>query len=292
MGDVKMCALAKFMAGAFLGLALTAFSAQVLADAGAVKALLAQKYKSLPSGLSVKPLGVGGLYEVNLMGQEAYTNEKVEFLLVGGSLIDAKTLDDVTSKRKPQFLRDFFLNLPLDGALKTVYGKGERILVSFEDPDCPLCREQHADWAKNPDMFNTTVYAFMFPLNIHPDARRKAEFIWCQPEPASTWSAWMAKGAGLPLEKDGRLLATAPASCKAGIDRVAQSEGLARSLGYHQTPRFIFATGLGASGVLTLAQFNEAFSQVANGLSTLVAVEVKKEPSAGAGAKDRVEKKR
>lgn len=235
------------------------------ADEAGVKGLLAQKYKSLPANVVVKKLGVGGLYEVNLLGQEAYTNEKVEFLLVGGSLIEAATLTDLTAQRRPQFLRDFFEGLPLDASIKTVYGKGERKLVSFEDPDCPVCREQHAEWAKKPDALNATVYTFMFPLNIHPDARRKAEFIWCQPDPAAAWSLWMARGIGLPLEKDGRLASSAPASCKGGVDKVSQSEGVARALGYHQTPRFIFANGWGASGALSMEQFSDAFGKVGVG---------------------------
>lgn len=245
------------------------------ASEATVKALLVKKYASLPPNVVVKKLPIADLYEVNLLGQEAYTNEKVEYLLVGGSLVNTAKLEDVTAARKPQFLRDFFLALPLDKAIKTVYGKGEKVLVTFEDPDCPLCRAQHEEWNKNPVALNATVYAFMFPLRIHPDARRKAEFIWCQPDPAAAWSTWMTKSQGLPLDSKGNLSASAGVSCAEGVAKVDASEGLARSLGYHETPRFIFPQGLGASGVLTLAQFAEAYKNVDKSLAALAELGVK-----------------
>ena len=225
----------------------------------AVKNRLLRQYKSLPASINVRQLPFGGLFEVNMLGQEAYTNAQGEFLLIGGSLVDAKELEDVTLKRRPQFLREFFESLPLENAIKTTYGKGERQLVSFEDPDCPRCREQHADWSKNAAAFNATVYTFLFPLKIHPDARRKAEFIWCQADPGAAWRRWREKGQGLPLGPDGAL--QTPPSCKAGEQKVAQSEKLARGLGYHETPRFIFANGKGVSAMMETRKFNEAFAE-------------------------------
>lgn len=272
-----MTMFAQIWTSCALAAMLVAASPLARADESSVKGLLSTKYKALPANIGVKRLGVGGLYEVNLLGQEAYTNEKVEFLLIGGSLIDAATLTDLTVQRRPQFLREFFATLPLDAAIKTVYGKGERKLVAFEDPDCPLCKEQHTEWAKKPDSLNATVYTFFFPLNIHPDARRKSEFIWCQADPAAAWSAWMGRSAGLPLEKDGRLASAAPASCKLGVEKVAQSEGVARALGYHQTPRFIFANGWGASGVLSIEQFAEAFNKAAEPVPAPLPMVPKKE---------------
>ena len=231
------------------------------ADEASVKKLLASKYASLPSGVVVKKLPIPGMYEINLLGQEAYTNEKVDFMLVGGSLVEASKLENLTATRKPQFLRDFYQSLPLEHAIKTVYGKGERSLVSFEDPDCPICREQHAEWGRNAAKMNATVYTFLFPLKIHPDARRKAEFIWCQPDPSAAWSRWMAKGQGLALDAKGAL--SAPPSCAAGVEHVAASEKLARALGYQETPRFIFANGLGAASAMGMEDFQLAFAEVA-----------------------------
>lgn len=242
-------------------IAATIFSLTAHADEASVKAMLMKKYPTMGNGLQVKKLDVGSLYEVNLLGQEAYTNEKVDFLFVGGSLIDAGKLEDITAKRKGQFLRDFFAGLPKEHAIKTIYGKGERVFVSFEDPDCPICKAQHVEWAKNPATLNATVYTFLFPLNIHPDAKRKSEYIWCQKDPSEAWKKWMTTGQGLPLDPKGSLGASF-APCKAGVDHVAESERLARSMEYHETPRFIFANGMGAASQLSHQQFLEALSTV------------------------------
>lgn len=239
----------------------TFLSLSVHADEASVKALLMKKYPTMGTGLQVKKLEVGSLYEVNLLGQEAYTNEKVEFLFVGGSLIDAGKLEDITAKRKGQFLRDFFAGLPKVHAIKTIYGKGERVFVSFEDPDCPVCKAQHAEWAKNSTTLNATVYTFLFPLNIHPDAKRKSEYIWCQKDPGEAWKKWMTAAQGLPLDSKG-VLGTSFTPCKSGVDHVAESERLARSMEYHETPRFIFANGMGAASQLSHQQFLEALSSV------------------------------
>lgn len=237
----------------------------------AVKGLLLGQYKTLPPSLTVRQLPFGGLFEVNMLGQEAYTNAKGEFLLIGGSLVDAKNLEDVTLKRRPQFLREFFESLPLENAIKTAYGKGERVVVSFEDPDCPRCREQHAEWSKRAASFNATVYTFMFPLKIHPDARRKAEFIWCQPDPSAAWRRWMEQGQGLPLTPQGALSPQAPASCKAGVEKVRASEKIARGLGYHSTPRFIFANGKGISAMMEASKFEAVFAEAQRDLDAIKA---------------------
>ena len=241
--------------------AISLINLPAFGDEASVKALLLKKYQSLSKETIVKKLPINGIYEVNLLGQEAYTNEKVEFLFVGGSLINTATLTDVTAERKNGFLHDFYKNLPFPLAIKTVYGQGENELVAFEDPDCPLCQAQQAEWAKNAEAFNATVYTFMFPLKIHPDARKKAEFIMCEKNNSVVWRSWMEKKQGLNLDKLGNIVEKGPA-CEKGINSVKTTEALARSLGYHETPRFIFANGMGASSVLTIQQFQDAFKMV------------------------------
>ena len=265
----------------FFLLVVSCISFMAFADEVSVKAALLKKYQSLGSDTIVKKMPINGLYEVNLLGQEAYTNEKVEFLLIGGSLINTANLTDLTAERKPQFLRDFYKSLPLDKAIKTVYGKGKNELITFEDPDCPLCQAQHADWAKNSEAFNATVYTFLFPLNIHSDAQRKAQYILCQNDISASWKTWMESRKGLPLDAKGVLVAKEPI-CSVGVAALAASESLARSLGYHETPRFIFGNGMGASSVLSLQQFQDAFKVVDEGLLNLsksapVVIDVKKQ---------------
>jgi thiol:disulfide interchange protein DsbC len=113
-------------------------------------------------------------------------------------LLSSETADNLTIPHQLAFNAKLFQSLPRENAIKTVYGKGERTMITIEDPDCPGCREftrlLHA--YPDPDKLNLTVYTFPFPLeNIHPDARTKAVTIWCSsntPEGrSSAWKKWM-----------------------------------------------------------------------------------------------------
>ena len=235
-------------------------STVAVADEVSVKKKLLSKYSTLDSALVVKKVEGTGLYEVNLQGREGYTNDSVDFLLIGGSLIETKTLKDLTAERKPFFLRDFYKSIPKDQAIKLVYGNGAREFVAFEDPDCPVCKAQHQIWAKDADKFNATVYVFMLPLSIHPDATRKAEYLLCQQNPAAAWKSWMESGQGMPLDSAGKL--KFGDNCPAGVKLVQSNEKFARSFGYRSTPRFIFTNGQGVGDALELQQFNELFEYI------------------------------
>ncbi len=54
-------------------------------------------------------------------------------------------------------------------------------IVIFDDPDCPFCRKSiplvKQLYEKNPN--KVAVFIRWFPLDFHPDARRKAEIIAC-----------------------------------------------------------------------------------------------------------------
>ncbi|GEM_PF-1217977 len=54
-------------------------------------------------------------------------------------------------------------------------------IVIFDDPDCPFCRKAiplvKQLYEKNPD--KVAVFVRWFPLDFHPDARRKAEILAC-----------------------------------------------------------------------------------------------------------------
>ena len=68
--------------------------------------------------------------------------------------------------------------LPLTDAIKTVHGKGERVLAVFSDPNCPYCKLLDAELAK---LDNVTLYTFLLPW-ISPD-RTAAAAAWAQAVP-------------------------------------------------------------------------------------------------------------
>jgi hypothetical protein len=57
-----------------------------------------------------------------------------------GISFDMQTQRDLTAERLEKRQRVAFSELPLADAIKTVRGKGERVLAVFSDPDCPYCR--------------------------------------------------------------------------------------------------------------------------------------------------------
>jgi thiol:disulfide interchange protein DsbC len=62
-----------------------------------------------------------------------------------------------------------FDTLPLADAIKTVRGKGERVIAVFSDPDCPFCRRLETELDK---LDNVTLYTFLYPLEgLHPEAK-------------------------------------------------------------------------------------------------------------------------
>ena len=83
--------------------------------------------------------GPGGLYEVLIGGELYYVDAQVNFV-IAGRMFDARTREDLTQKRLDTALRVDFKSLPFDRAIKTVRGNGSRVLVTFEDPNCPYCK--------------------------------------------------------------------------------------------------------------------------------------------------------
>src|SRR5690606_13205020 len=63
-----------------------------------------------------------------------------------------------------------------------------RQLAVFSDPDCPYCKALEKELASVTDV---TIYTFLFPLPIHPDAEAKSRKIWCAPDRAQAWLQWM-----------------------------------------------------------------------------------------------------
>jgi len=79
--------------------------------------------------------------------------------------------------------------LPLQNAIKQVRGKGELVLVSFEDPNCLYCISLDKSLNR---LDNVTLYTFLIPL-LSEDSIAKSRRIWCDSDPASAWNNWMLK---------------------------------------------------------------------------------------------------
>ena len=117
------------MLNKFLSLAFAAlFSLSALADEASVKKAIESKLGGKVA--SVTKSSYLNLYEVYAEGQIFYTDEKVTAILAG-TLIDGKTMKNVTAERMQKLTAIKFSDLPLELAVKQVRGDGKRVLASF-----------------------------------------------------------------------------------------------------------------------------------------------------------------
>lgn len=153
-----------------------------------------------------------------------------------------------------------YSNLPFENAVKLTYGKGERQIALFVDPDCPFCQALDPVLVKNADELNATVYMFYFPLKIHPQATEKAEFLWCQADKEGAWKSWMAYTNKNPIDGSNADAVKSRwenwkkesgyTSEVAGCDKsvVAKTAELSRGLGLNSTPVILFKNSIQLPG--------------------------------------------
>lgn len=169
---------------------------------------------------------IPALYEVTMGKNSAYTDATGRYF-VFGHLFDMNTQRDLTAERMEKQQRIDFGQLPLGDAIKTVRGKGERVLAVFSDPDCPYCKRLEAELDK---LDNVTLYIFPYPLEgLHPEAVDKAVAVWCAPDRVRAWADLMKTGK-VPAKRN----------CENPIQRNIQ---LAQRLGINGTPTMLFADG-------------------------------------------------
>jgi len=188
---------------------------------------------------AVRQSEVAGLFEVTMGRNVAFTDGSGRYF-VFGHLFDMREQKDLTAQRLSDINRIDFTQLPLQDAIKTVRGDGSRKLAVFSDPDCPYCKGLEGELAK---LDNVSIYTFLYPLEgLHPDAKGKAERVWCAANPAKAWAALMTTGK----------VAESP-KCETPIARINQ---LANSLGINGTPTIILQDGSLIPGAAPAAEIN------------------------------------
>jgi thiol:disulfide interchange protein DsbC len=129
---------------------------------------------------------LAGIFEATV-GKEVIYFDKTARFVFSGRLLDMDRGEDLTDKRLKDLRKIAFDSLPLDKAVKTVYGNGKRKLAVFTDVDCPFSRKLGTTLESLKDV---TVYTFLFPLeSIHPEARGKSEAVWCAKDPSKALSS-------------------------------------------------------------------------------------------------------
>ncbi|MGO3579663.1 DsbC family protein [Pseudomonas helleri] len=202
----------------------------------AVMSSLRQKYPAT-NFTSVEKAPLAGIFEVTMGKNIAYTDAEGRYLMFG-SLYDMQTRQDLTAPKRAAAEKVDVSKFPLADAFTRVKGDGSRKIYLFTDPDCPYCHDLENKIFTQLD--NVTIYTFMFPIeSLHPQAKAKAESIWCLPE-ADRALAWdnMMRG-----------VMPAPMKCANPIDR---NIGLAESLGVNGTPTMFSEDGRKMPGLGTV----------------------------------------
>ena len=217
------------------------FSLAVVADEASVKKAVEAKLGTKVSSVLKSPYL--GLYEVYADGQILYTDEKLT-AIIAGTLIDGKTMKNVTAERMQKLTAIKFSDLPLELAVKQVRGDGRRVMASFEDPNCGYCKKLAKDITK---LDNVTIYTFLYPI-LSPDSLEKSNQIWCSPDKARAWNDWMM---------DGKLSGRGDCDTSA----VRKTVDLGHRLAITGTPTLFFADGERVPGAVPLAQIEKKLEQ-------------------------------
>ena len=211
----------------------------VWADESSVKKLVEERIPGIVVD-QVQKTPYFGLYEVRAGADIFYTDEDVVHLLLG-SVIEARTLENLTAARTRQFNAIIFDQLPLQQAIPLVRGKGSRKMAYFADPLCGYCRKLDRDLAKLDDV---TVYVFLYPV-LSEDSLSLARAVWCSPNRAMAWSNLMIDGVKPKAKGD----------CPS--DAVDRNRELGRKLKIHGTPGLVFENNLRVDGAIPLAKIEQ-----------------------------------
>ena len=226
-----------------LTLAMACASFAVADEADVKKAMEAKLGAKVEA---VSKSGYLGLYEVYADGAIFYTDEKVSAIVVGGQLIDAKTMKNVTDERMKKLTAIRFNDLPLDRAIKQVRGDGKRVVATFEDPNCGYCKRLAKEMLK---LENVTVYTFLYPI-LSEDSVRKSKQIWCSADRAKAWNDWMVDGKAPSGRED------------CDTTAVTKNQEFGRKLNISGTPTMFFGDGERVPGAIPLARIEQKLNQV------------------------------
>jgi len=209
------------------------------ASEAAIKAAMQKKYPQIPVESVVKtPLP--GIYEVYANGQLLYTDEKVAYLFVNGSMIDVDKKTNLTEERMTRLTAIRFDQLPLDLAFKKVRGKGTRKVAYFADPNCGFCKRFEQTLAAVEDL---TIYVFLYPI-LSPDSIEKSKAVWCSKDRVKAWDDLMLNGTA----------PTAAGTCTTPIDKIL---AFGKQKNVSGTPTLFFADGQRVPGAIPPEQLEQ-----------------------------------
>jgi len=217
-------------------LATLAVACGALAQEAAIRKTLPERLPNLPKIDEVTRAPVAGLWEVRYGGSSIlYSDDKGEFILVNGSLIDTKSRTDLTEARIERLLAIDFNQLPVKDAMVIKQGTGARKMAVFEDPNCGFCKRFERDLVGIKDV---TIHVFLMPI-LGPDSTAKSRDILCAKDPAQAWRAWMLDGV------------TPPKGGKCDTGALERNLAFGQKYRINGTPAVFFSDGTRKPGALS-----------------------------------------
>lgn len=228
---------ALLLASVLIGFSSAALCAA--SDTDRVKVLVKQKMNIEATSAKRLPMG---LYEVIADRNLLYVDKDVKFLFAG-HIYDIANQKDLTQARLDDLSRIDIKSLPLNQAIKTVHGKGERNLYVFADPYCSFCQKlEHTLKHLN----NVTIYTFITPLM---NSAAMVDRILCAPNPEKAWNDWMLEQKEPP---------EMPKNCKAENGKLNME--LFNRFGLEGLPTMYFDDGYRLEGAVSIEEIEKRFN--------------------------------
>lgn len=209
-------------------------------DASSIARFKAQLAKTAPPVArdvqAVVPVdAMGGVYELDMKGNQViYADPQGRSLMIG-SLIDLTAQKNLTQQRVAVLSKFDFNTMPFQHAIREVRGNGQRKVAVFEDPNCHYCAQMETAIK---DVTNVTIYHFLIPI-LGPDSVTKTQLIWCANDPAAAWHNWMVQRQAPSPGSN--------AACKAPIQDVVAFSQQHNVVG---TPTVVFPDGVRVGGAM------------------------------------------
>ncbi|MBI5177756.1 MAG: DsbC family protein [Nitrospinae bacterium] len=189
-------------------------------DTKAVGIMLKQQYPAIPVD-TVSKTDIEGLFEVASGTNIFYYHLKTNSIVTGEIIRGGRS---ITAQRRGEIMSRLLKDVPLAKAVKI--GSGKNVVIEFSDPDCPYCRQVDGFFAKRNDL---TLYVFLLPLPMHPDAPKKSLKVLCSADPVSAYREAMGGKYDTPF--------TLPSGCEAKAGSLLQEHiTWGQRLGVQGTP--------------------------------------------------------
>lgn len=166
----------------------------------------------------------------------------------------------------PKNTVDYVKKIDLSNALKMVYGNGSRSVIMFADPDCPFCQSFDKKLYMNADSLDTTFYILPWTLDIHPNATKKANFIWGQPDRGNAWKSWMLFANENPIKDNPEKVWEEWIKVSGRVENkdvkapIEETKKIIEEFGLRYTPTVLFPNGSVSEGDVSINDFQKYLS--------------------------------